>query len=131
MSTEDVRYLLICVDGSPLPLLEQSKLPDNCDDEAFFRVFRSAYELARSVSRNKFSSDTPHWYRSCVRSFRWLSVRMNQCFIKLLQTLKLKWLVRSVESGIFYIPATIKFVQVSLSSGLIDGWIGRGLGKQN
>jgi hypothetical protein len=107
MSSEDVQYLLICVDGSPLPLLEQSKLPDNCHNEAFFWVFRSADELARSVSRHKFSLDTSHWYRSFVRSFCWLSMRMDHCFIKLMQTLKLKWLVRSVESGILYIPAVI------------------------
>ncbi len=45
--TTSNNFILVCLDATPLPMLEQFWLDSNCDDEMFFWNIRRAYERAR------------------------------------------------------------------------------------
>jgi hypothetical protein len=107
------RFLLICIDGAPLPLLKQVELDDNCNDEAFFRKFRSAYEEARIGSEPPFHPDAPRWFKSCVRCTRRLNYGVQRGFARLFEVLHVTWLVHSVGISVFSVPTTANFVRVS------------------
>ncbi len=63
-------FLLVCLEATPLPMLEQVRLDSNCDDETFFWNFRRAYKTARGDGKYLFHPNTPRWFRDFVSSAR-------------------------------------------------------------